>query len=57
MRAIAILILWMRISRISITMAKTDTDIILNLLAAFFDEGYSCSYSLDENEQDHYING
>ena len=53
MRAIAILILWMRISRISITMAKTDTDIILNLLAAFFDEGYSCSYSLDENEQDH----
>ena len=45
----AILILWMRISRISLTMAKIDTDIILNLLAAFLDEGYSYSYSLDEN--------
>ena len=36
-------------NRISITMAKIDTDIIRNLLAAFFDEGYSYSYSLDEN--------
>ena len=44
-------------SRIIISMAKTDTDIILSLLAAFFDEGYSYSYSLDENEQDHYNNG
>ena len=35
-------------------MAKKDTDIILNLLAAFFDESYSSSYSLDENEQDQY---
>ena len=49
MRAIAILILWMRISRINTTIAKIDTDIIHNLLAAFFDEGYSYSYSLDEN--------
>ena len=56
MRAIAILILWMRISRISITMAKKDTDIILNLLAAFLDESYSYSYSLDENKQDMYNN-
>ena len=30
-------------------MAKIDTDIILNLLAAFLDESYSFSYSLDEN--------
>ena len=52
MRAIAILILWMRFSRISITIAKIDTDIILNLVAAFFDEGYSYSYSLDEIKQD-----
>ena len=29
--------------------SKIDTDIILNLLAAFFDEGYSYSYSLDED--------
>ena len=33
----------------STTIAKIDTDIILNLLAAFFDEGYGYSYSLDEN--------
>ena len=57
MRAIAILILWMRIIyKISITMAKKDTDIILNLLAAFLDESYSYSYSLDENQQDEYNN-
>ena len=31
------------------TNAYIGTDIILNLLAAFFDEGYSYSYSLDEN--------
>ena len=36
-------------SRIIITMAKIGTDIILSLLAAFLDEGYSYSYSLDEN--------
>ena len=56
MKAIAILILWMRISRISIIIAKKDTDIILNLHAAFFNEGYGDSYSLDENKHDQYNN-
>ena len=45
------------IYKISITMAKIDTDIILNLLAAFLDEIYSYSYSLDEIKQDQYNNG
>ena len=37
--------------------SKIDTDIILDLLAAFLDESYSNSYSLDENQQDQYNNG
>ena len=41
----------------STTIAKIDTDIILNLLAAFLDESVCYSYSLDEDEQDKYNNG